>query len=322
MKIHFWGTRGSLPRSYTAKMNWNKIVEAFTLAQGVSLDSTKAIESFVNKQLPFAIARTYGTNTPCIEISNTSREYILCDAGSGLKDFSNYFSSLPQSSLPCVFHIFLSHLHWDHIMGFPFFVPIFKEGHTIILHGHHEEMEAGIHTLLSAPFFPVDFSELKARIQFDVKPKGALFEVGGYRISSFLQKHSGLSYAYRFEKEGKSFIYSTDSEHDEAAYSEDYPFLKFIQDTDLLIFDAMYSLAKEEKKDWGHSNYLFGVELATRARVKKLALFHLDPDYNDYDLDNVYTLSKAYVEEFSRKKENNLPLLDVVVAYDGLEVVV
>lgn len=325
MKVHFWGTRGSLPTSLTAEVIREKVKRA-VIAALQQVESEDEIDLFLDQKLPFSVTRTYGCNTSCVEISNDTEEYILLDAGTGIRDFANAYMRAGNASKQSVFHIFMTHLHWDHVQGFPFFVPAFIPGNKIIFHGYHEDIEKVIRHQMDAPTFPVPFDALGADIEFDIQPPLTPFEVAGFKITTIEQNHPGISYGYRFEKGGKVVVYSTDSEHKEDAYEEGYRFIDFFMDADVLIFDAQYTLADATftKANWGHSSNVMGVELAARARVKRLCMFHNEPVANDAELDEFLFNSRMYSEIYhseSEESENGKRYPEQIsLAYDSLEI--
>ena len=121
MKACFWGTRGSLPAAADTLSLRQKIIEIINSSQGKQLSSREDIAQFVHSQFPFSQSGFYGTNTPCVEITG-GEEYVICDAGSGIQDLSHHITT-DNEGRSRTFNIFLSHLHWDHIQGFPFFMP-------------------------------------------------------------------------------------------------------------------------------------------------------------------------------------------------------
>jgi phosphoribosyl 1,2-cyclic phosphodiesterase len=315
MRAFFWGTRGSLPSSLTAAGIRSKVVEAIQAAHGHSFKSPIAIGSFVDRQLPFTTRGTYGGNTSCIEIRGAD-EYVLCDAGTGLRDFGQ---SLAPFKTPAVFHIFMSHLHWDHIQGFPFFTPAFIPGNRIYIYGCHPDLEQAFVEQQRSPFFPVPFKALQAEIIFRVLQPDQPYEVAGLTVNCLKQNHPGDSYGYSFTRDNKKIVYSTDSEHKRDAESPFYAFLGFIKGADLLIFDAQYTLldAIGMKENWGHSSNIVGVELAIDGQVKRLCLFHNEHTYNDTALDQFLENTKAYL-----KISDPSSHLEIHLAYDGLEIAV
>jgi len=163
----------------------------------------------------------------------------------------------------------MSHMHWDHIMGFPFFGPAYIPGKP---HPHpccHSELEHAFRRQQDPPSFPVPFSQLAATIEFVHMVPGKARDVGGVQVTPNLQFHSGRLVWLRFERGGKSFVYNTDSEHKLEDNKETKRIVAFFRGADLVIFDAMYSLADavSVKADWGHSSNVVGVELCQmRAR--------------------------------------------------------
>jgi phosphoribosyl 1,2-cyclic phosphodiesterase len=221
-----------------------------------------------------------------------------------------------RPGVPQVFHVFLSHLHWDHIQGFPFFVPAYIPGNRIVIHGCHEDLEAGFRRQHGAPSFPVNFSQLPSTIEFVQLVPGETYEVAGLRVTGKRQFHSGDSYAYRFERDGKVVVYSTDSEHKLDDPASARGFADFFRDADLVIFDAMYSLADafSIKEDWGHSSNIVGVELCQMAGVRHLCLFHHEPAFDDEKLTAIWRETER-LEELTRGERP----LRITAAYDGLE---
>ncbi len=323
MRIHFWGTRGSLPAPLCSDEVQRKVRRALEASRGHDLSSPQALDKFID-ELPFSTRSTYGGDTSCVQVILDHPEIVLFDAGSGLRDFSGHFIAR-NGKKPTTFHIFISHLHWDHLQGFPFFGPAYMPGNTIIFHGCHPNIEAALRGQMSVPFFPYSFDQLPAKMVFDIKPVGEPFDVAGCRITTLEQNHPGKSYGYRVERDGKVFVYSTDSEHKASAYQQDYPFVAFFKDADLLVFDAMYSLADATfaKADWGHSSNVMAVELAARARVKKLVLFHHDPTNDDERLDEFLYNTRMYGEIYHQETGRHFNALrfpeDIALAYDGME---
>lgn len=316
MYINFWGTRGSLPVSATTRRIHEKIFRATRASRSRDLATDEKIEAFIDSELPFSVRGSYGGNTSCVEIGG-GEGFVLCDAGTGIRDFGHAFMRSEKGGSPAVFHLFLSHPHWDHIQGFPFFVPAFLPGHEIHIYGGHPDMEAIFVNQQAAPSFPVPFSALAADIRFHTLDPEQPHEVAGFTVRMLHQNHPGGSYGYSFIREGKKVVYSTDTEHGEEARNEDYPFLDFFRDADLLIFDAQYSLAEAigPKETWGHSSNLLGVELAVRAGVKRLCLFHSEPTLDDEALDRFLAETRDYLRIHSAQ----YPLV-IDLAYDGLEI--
>jgi anti-anti-sigma factor len=320
IRVRFWGTRGSLPAPIGHAAVRAKIRAALAVAEDKGMPSADAIDAFIDRHLPFSVRGTFGGNTSCVEIGAAGNaEYVLCDLGSGAREFGNQMLAKHGPGWKAVYNVFMSHLHWDHIMGFPFFTPSYIPGNTIRFHGCHKELQQAMQLQQSAPCFPIDFAALGANIEFVQLEPGERSQVAGFAVLPFKQPHSGDSYGYRFSRGGKSIVYSTDAEHKAGAIGPDYPYVDFVRDADLLIFDAMYSLADSisVKEDWGHSNNMIAVELAQLAGVKRLALFHHEPVFDDHMIERVLVETMRF-EEISRNGQR----VEVISAFDGMELTV
>lgn len=318
MKVRFWGTRGSLPVALTASQIRSKLLAALRGAAGLDLSDRETVEAYVDHRLGFDIAGTFGGHSSCVQIETgaTEAEHVLLDLGSGARPLAGHFMGR-YGATGQTYHVFLSHLHWDHIMGFPFFSPAYVAGNRIVVHSGHADAEFALRRQQQAPSFPVDFDMLAATIEFRHHLPGEVSDVAGMQVRNILQMHSGDSYGWRFEREGKSLVYSTDSEHKVEDMEMRERFADFFRGADLVIFDAMYSLADaiSVRADWGHSSNIMGVELCQLAGARRLCLFHHEPAYDDTQIANVLEETRRF-EEITREGHK----LEVLSAYDGLEV--
>jgi phosphoribosyl 1,2-cyclic phosphodiesterase len=314
--VRFWGTRGSLPVALNRDGVRGKLRAALVAAREHDLSTPEAIDRFIDRELPFSVTGTFGGNTSCVEIATDTDEYLLCDLGSGVREFGNRVLAQRGPGKPSCFHIFLSHVHWDHIMGFPFFTPAYIPGNKLRIYGCHKILRQALEQQHSAPCFPVEFGSLGAAIEFVELEPGVPYDIAGFSVTSIKQFHSGDSYGYRFARDGKAIVYTTDCEHKAQLLDDSYPFVDFYRDADLLIFDTMYSLADaiSVKEDWGHSSNLVAVELAQLARAKRLVMFHHEPAYDDARIEQMFGETVRF-EEISRDQHK----VEVIVAYDGLE---
>ncbi len=315
MNVYFWGTCGSLPGSITEKQIREKLHFALKKALETNLRDSADIDRFISRELTFARRGTFGCNTACVEIQdeaiNRKGHYLLCDAGSGLRDFG---MSVIKKQITGTFHLFISHLHWDHINGFPFFAPAFEPSCDIHIYGGHEELEEAFRYQQNFRHFPVQLKEMRANISFHILDSEKEHNICGYRINMTRQNHPGASYGYSFQKGRKKIVYSTDSEHNESMEKHDYPFKNFCKGADLLIFDAQYTLTQNmlDKKDWGHSSGMIGVDIAGWSDVKRLCLFHHEHTSDDE------TLEKMYLDTLRYKEISGYEKLEVISSYDGL----
>jgi phosphoribosyl 1,2-cyclic phosphodiesterase len=315
MRVIFWGTRGSLPTPLRGAAVRAKLVSALVKAAPHRIDTVQKAEAFIDREFSFAERSTFGGNSACVEVEG-GEEYLLCDLGTGAREFALAAVARHGPGNPKTYNVLMSHLHWDHIMGFPFFVPAHIKGSRIRIHGCHAELEHAFRRQNAAPNFPVDFSQLRATVEFVRLEPGRRYDIAGFAVTARKQLHSGDSYGYRIEKGGKALVYTTDAEHklDDAAVIEG--FADFLRRADLVIFDAMYSLADafSLKEDWGHSSNVIGVELCQMAEVRHLCLFHHEPVFDDARLESIF----HETERFEGITRGERPALRISTAFDGL----
>ncbi len=319
MRVHFWGSRGSLPTPLDEAAVRGKVRDALLAGRGHDLATPEAIDAFIDRELPFSVRGAYGGNTACVEIVTGGDEFVLCDLGTGVREFGRRLVAERGALRKHCFNVFLSHLHWDHVMGFPFFPPAYIAGNVIRIHGCHKSMRDALRRQHQEPGFPVDFNSLAATIEFVDLVPGRTHQVAGLSVLPIQQFHAGNSYGYRFSRGEKTIVYSTDCEHKYSILDGSYPFVHFYRNANLLIFDAMYSLADtvSVKEDWGHSSNIVAVELAQAAQVKRLVLFHHEPAYDDRMIEAVFGETVRF-EEISRNGHK----VEVIAAYDGLDLTV
>lgn len=317
MLVRFWGTRGSIPKSMGARDVRAKVVSALLAADGRRFENAEDAGRFVDAELSMPISGTYGGATSCVELVGGNGDFVVCDMGSGFREFGISAAQQTANGHSKTYNIFMSHMHWDHINGFPFFGPAFDPEVTIRFFGGHTDLEEALRRQQEEISFPVDFEWLKAKIEFNRLVPGDTVEVGGFTVHTVKQYHSHDSYGYRFEADGKALVYSTDSEHKDDDPEGDDLFIRFFKDADLVIFDTMYSLADTMtiKQDWGHSSNIVAVDLCSRAGAHRVAMFHHEPIHDDFEIHNIHAETVRY-EELVRKNTR----LEVLCAYDGLEV--
>ena len=313
--VRIWGCRGSLPVALTAAGVRDKLLATLRAARGRALATDADLEA-VLAGLPFAVAGTYGGHSSCVQIDTGGTDHFVCDMGSGLRPFGQAATARRQGKAQ-TFHIFMSHLHWDHIMGLPFFVPAFIPGNRVVIYGSHPQLESALRRQQEPPSFPVDFRIFGAAMEFVHLEPGRAHEIAGVRVTTMLQRHAGDSYGYRFESAGKTIVYSTDSEHPLSDPAHIERFVAFFGGADLVVFDAMYSLADaiSVKADWGHSSNIVGVELCQMAGAKHLCLYHHEPVFDDAAIDAMLAETRR-LEEITRGET----ALRVSAAYDGMDI--
>lgn len=222
----------------------------------------------------------YGGNTSCVEVMAGDRHIIL-DAGTGIRNLGQrVIQEGIQSSV-----LLLTHTHWDHINGFPFFGPVFQKNRTFDIYAGHLYESGGVQSVLASsmsnPMFPVPLEALQATLSFHDFRAGETIELGPeVRIRTAPLNHPNGATGYRIEYDGRAVCYVTDTEHVPGQPDENV--LALIDGADLVIYDSTYTDDEYPAHiGWGHSTWQEGVRLCRKAQVKKLAIFHHDPDHDD-----------------------------------------
>ncbi len=244
MRVKFWGTRGSCAT-------------------------------------PSPNTKEFGGNTPCVTVLLPEGDtLVVLDLGTGSRQLGMELQKMGEK-YHYKLHIFLSHVHWDHIQGFPFFLPVYLPNWEVHFYGVGDlkKMLAG---QMRPPYFPVTMDAMNAAMVFHQMPHfGKAVQVGSAKITHTKLRHPNDSYAYRITAGGKSMVYATDTEH--PADSIDENLVNFARKADLFIYDGQYTEDeyKNGKVGWGHSTWMQGVKLAQKADLNTLALFSHDPTHTD-----------------------------------------
>jgi len=272
LKLTFWGVRGSTPTPEIENLN-------------------------------------YGGNTPCVEIRLPNGDIFILDAGSGIRPLGAALrSEFGKKDLNL--RILLTHYHWDHIQGVPFFEPLYHSKNNVDFHavgvsekGRHRRynsenrLEEALKIQMEQPYFPIGFDYLSAKKRFiEMEPEPQDFDQ--LTIHPFPLNHPGGAHGFRLESKGAVVVYATDLEHGDKEL--DKVVRDFSQEADLLIFDSQYTPEDYEKhRGWGHSTWLEACDVAREAKVSQLALFHHNPVYNDRVFHQI-------VQQARRKFENTI----------------
>ena len=243
----------------------------------------------------------YGGNTTCLQVDvPASDDVLILDSGTGIRNFGN---RILENRGNISGRIFITHPHWDHIQGFPFFKPIYGSKNHFEIH-MPEQVNGGCKEILSGhlteTFFPVTLDMIDANLEYITQPKERI-EFDGYEIEFMLANHTVNTAIYKIHVGDKEIVFAPDNElnpDSEQASADFYNNLKaFIEDADVLIHDAQYSLESYQGKEgWGHSPWEKVVDFAARANVKNLFLTHHDPDSDDNML---LSLDEHLRKEFS-----------------------
>ncbi len=244
----------------------------------------------------------YGGNTTCIEIRTKDDEVLIIDAGSGIRKLGNLLLKEGKKKI----HLLFTHVHWDHILGFPFFKPVYFKGTEIEMYGctftkksEKECVEKLISHTMQAPYFPIRFEDLAAEFNcHDICESS--FTIGSLKVTPIPLSHPNHGLGYRFEEDGKNFVFLTDNEltfkHEGGLDYKDY--LEFSAGADLLVHDSEYTEENYKiTKMWGHSVYTDSLRLAMEAGVMKFGLFHHNQERSDEAQDAIVEDCKRIIQE-------------------------
>jgi len=312
MNLRFWGVRGSIATPLTNSDLTARIESALGRAIESGFGNISDVAEFV-KDLPWYIRGTAGGDTSCVE-ARAGGELLVLDAGTGIRTLGLDLMHR-QSPNSIKAHILLSHTHWDHICGFPFFAPAFVPGNKITLYSPHSMLESRFSRQQESEYFPVPLDAMAADIQFVQLEKHGRFNIGQVEIGTFPLNHPGGSYAYRISHNGKTMVYATDSEYKVMTQTAMQPYLSFLRGADILIFDAQYTMIESvEKENWGHSTAFVGIDIALETGISNLVFTHHEPTCDDRRLWEVFQKSQRYLELQRGNQQLTLHL-----AYEGFE---
>ncbi len=283
MRLRFWGTRGSIAS-------------------------------------PGEATSRYGGNTSCVEVRADDGTVIVLDCGTGARALGVHLAR-EAAQQPLHLHLFIGHTHWDHIQGFPFFVPAFLPGAELNVYaplGFQQSLEEAMAGQMEYSYFPVKLRDLRSRIHFTELEEG-FFRVAGVLVETQYLNHTAPTIAYRMSSNGATLAYVTDHEpfaHTEGTFHHpgDQHHVGFLRGVDVLVHDAQYSEAEYATRlGWGHSSIEYATDVALAAGVRRLVLFHHDPTHDDATMDRLEAGAQARVAAASST-------LDVVAAREGMEI--
>jgi len=251
-----------------------------------------------------------GGNTSCVEV-RAGEELFILDAGTGLRPLGGALLARGQ---PVEARLLLSHFHWDHIQGLPFFGPAYLPSTRLSIYGPERaaprgDVRAALEAQMRAPHFPVGMEVLRAGLSFQALPAGAALMLGGARVETAAACHPNGCLAYRITSGGRSVVYATDTEHDPHSGALDPNLLALARGADVLIYDAQYTEDEYSgrkgacKRGWGHSTNTEGARLAKAAGVGQLVLFHHDPAHDDREIARIEREAQARFEHTIAARE-------------------
>jgi phosphoribosyl 1,2-cyclic phosphodiesterase len=256
MRVRFWGVRGSTPT-------------------------------------PQAENLKFGGNTSCVEITTPSGESLIFDAGSGIRALGQKLSQEANGE-PLNTNIFLTHFHWDHIQGLPFFAPIYGEKNSIAFHSGRtgRDLQEALEGQMAQPYYPIDMAQVAAKRSFSEMDAGADLEIGGALVRPFALNHPQGASGYRIQCGDSVIVYATD--YEPGVPELDATLLTHAQNADILICDAQYTPAEYDcHLGWGHGTWLQTTALAREAGAKQLVLFHHDPTHDDHIMARIQTEART-----------------------------
>ncbi|WP_419784858.1 MBL fold metallo-hydrolase [Pseudodesulfovibrio sp.] len=253
---------------------------------------------------PGADTVRYGGNTTCLEVTSEEGGVIVLDAGTGIRSVGLGLAS----HMPVDCHVFITHTHWDHIQGLPFFAPLFVPGNTVCIYGPPDPLTmTGIEAVLTKqmeyPHFPVRVAELLADIEYETLRDGQVVDLGFATVSTMLMNHPALNFGLKVQCDGRTLFFTGDHEPFYNIYApgdadyEEYGKIvdernrritTFLKDVDVLVVDAQYTEEEyESKQGWGHSTFERALDLAEEAEVGRVYLTHHETARTDAEVDGI-----------------------------------
>lgn len=320
MKVKYWGVRGSLPSCPTPKQVTEDVRSLMNEYFKAGHKDASQIDAFLSNHHPAHVGG-WGGNTTCVEVE-TSTASIIIDGGSGMRNLSEKIVKRLNKQKPI--HIFMTHFHWDHVIGIPFFVPIFIPGLMLKFYAVQPELEFLIRGIFKKPYFPVPFESLPSKIVFQQLRERAPIEVDGVKITPYQLDHPDPCWGFKIEGDGKTYAHCVDTEGTRVTREQLGPDLPLYQGVDLMYFDAQYTLPElAEKANWGHSAAQIGLDIAMREGIGKLVFAHHDPGAGTSQVFEVDQAVREYYEwkmkAMQASNETAHPV-DWQFAVEGLEV--
>lgn len=319
LSIKYWGVRGSLPASPSPD-DWTQHIEGilrgfFNAGLRDSNQISKYIDSLGASQLG-----GYGAATTCVEITSAKARVII-DGGSGIRGLSEQMMSGKAGTSKGPFHIFMTHFHWDHVIGLPFFAPHFMSGVQIHYYAVQADLEKLIRRVFEKPYFPVPFEALGAKIHFHILEPRKPLKIDDITITPYQLDHPDPCWGYRIENNGKVYSHCVDTEGTRISRDELGDDLPLYQNVDLMYYDAQYTFPElAEKSNWGHSASQVGLDLAFREGIKRVLFAHHDPGASIQNLQDLRRQTLEYYDWRLISAKENLEELAPVeweFAYEG-----
>jgi phosphoribosyl 1,2-cyclic phosphodiesterase len=321
--VKLWGTRGSLPTPIEPSIlqqNIHQLFLEFLKTARKKVPNPNDVEQFLRQQ-PRQRFGGYGGHTPCSEVKSNQTQLII-DGGSGIRSLGAEMMKGPCGHGNGTVHLFFTHFHWDHVMGLPFFAPIFIPGNQIHLYAVQPELPEIIQKVFSKPNFPVPLTQLGAQIHYHHLEPRKPFPLGDFVLTPYQLDHPDPCWGYRIVWGHKAYAHCVDTEGKRITPTELGPDLPLYQGIDTLVFDAQYTLIESiEKIDWGHASAHVGIDLAMREGIRRVIFIHFDPAASDQSIAAAEAQARRYYTNQIHRAQAALPHLHPTqweFGYDGM----
>ena len=293
MNITFWGVRGSLPAAMTPGALKERLRLVIDAARAGEVPEETA--DVLLDRLPAAVADTVGGDTSCVA-AGVGPGIMVFDAGTGIRRLGLSLMDGPCGKGEGRIDLFLSHTHWDHIMGLPIFAPVHTPGNVITVRSPLSQLKTRLMRLFQTDHFPVPWEAVEPALRVAPMAENKPLTLGSVTVRALRMPHPGSSYAFRVEEGDAVFVYATDVEWGlDPPYPEE-TYYEFFRGADLLVFDSQYTKDEAaQKQGWGHSTPPIAVDVALRSGVKRLALFHHEPAHDDADIEAIAERAREHL---------------------------
>ena len=292
MQVRLWGVRGSIASPITSAGLRDKARALLLEARPEDLASPAAMDAYLDRS---EHAWTYGGNTSCVEVSFNDVLFVL-DAGTGIRALGGALKAEGRSPATRT-HLFFSHFHWDHICGFPFFLPIYQPGREIGVWSGRSDSERLLSLQMNDAHFPVKWNNLPSKITCRQLPEDAATTIEGAEVRILPLIHPDKAYGYRIDHDGSSVAYLTDTEVSKHPDKVAGVYAAFVEGADLVIVDAMYGfLDYHDHINFGHSTIFNFIDFFRDAKIGELVIFHHDPLASDAQVTRLATDAQRYHE--------------------------
>lgn len=290
-------------------------------AKGVDLEDAEAVRRYIQR-LPEPLRITAGGNTSCIEFRSDRDDLFILDCGSGLRELGQDLMKSEFARGEGEARILMTHTHWDHIQGLPFFTPAFIRGNKFTVYSPHGGLKERLDAQQDQMYFPWPSQWMQTNLHYRQISADQETVIAGVRVRPVRTAHPGECYAYRLTDGDHSVVYATDAEYYRLDAISLTPYVTFFKNADVLIFDAMFSFNQVfgSKLDWGHSTAKIGAELAFRAGVKRLLLFHHETTATDEQIWGTREEAINHLKYRAKMAGKREVDCEVFVAYEGLEI--